>query len=159
MRLGPVQLVNPISPTLPYVSSTCLVSLSFLTLCHLLVSSASSEQPSILSSCSSGSLGGNDITDEGGVVMTSSEVTPGGKVFVMKKQTSLDNPDGPPSQLPVIRKAVIKKNGDIRASLTEEILANEINQQNGISTCTCTYTVFVICKRNLICVFLVLFSF
>lgn len=95
-------------------------------------SSSEHHPPGILSSCSSGSLGGNnDPTDDGGAVMTSSEVTPGGKVFVMKKQTSLDNPDGPPSQLPVIRKAHIKKNGDLRASLTEEILANEINQQNG----------------------------
>ena len=72
---------------------------------------------------------------------TSSEVTSGGKVFVVKKQPSMDSCDGsviktPPTiHVPVIRKSVAKKNGDIRASLTEEIFANEINAQHSGELC------------------------
>ena len=103
--------------------------------------SISSEQPSLLSSCSSGSLGATDTADEGGAVTnvnTCSEVIPGGKVFMVKKQPSLDNNDGnvskgsTPSQTPVIRKTTLKKNGDVRGSLSEEVFASEISaQQNG----------------------------
>ncbi len=141
--------LSPPPPSLPPLS---------LPLFSPVISSASSEHPSLLSSCSSGSLGGNDTPDEvGGAtsnVSTSSEVTSGGKVFVVKKQSSMESCDGPVNKtppsihVPVIRKTVSKKNGDIRASLTEEIFANEINaQHSGELQCTCTYT----CSGTLYC--------
>ncbi len=115
-----------------------------------LVSSLTSDQPSLLSSNSSGSLGGIDTTDEGGTstnMNTSSEVTSGGQVFVVKTQSSMDSADGNTNtgknnspQVPLAR----KKNGDIRASLTEEVLVNELNShQNGGILCLCIMYIVV----------------
>lgn len=87
------------------------------------------EQKSLKSSCSSNSLGG--IAEE--EVLQSSEVTGGGKVFVVKQNT-FDNGDGSKvaseatiDSTNIRRVPSTTRNGGVRISLNEEIFINSIN--------------------------------
>lgn len=90
----------------------------------------SSEQRSMLSSNSSGSLG-NEATRED----TVSEVTPSGTVFLVKQmsqdgdtlQNNLQKSSPNASRGTSTAGMGVARNGDVRTSLHEEIFINEIN--------------------------------
>lgn len=112
--------------------------------------STSSEQRNLMNSNSSGSLGvapEGDKDDDNPPSSLSSEVTAGGRVFVVK-QRSHDNGDGlktgtPTQSSPAIRRIPtstspgIGRNG-VRVSLNEETFVNEITlsqEQSEINKC------------------------